>query len=76
MDFHAFISITIAITSISISIALIVITFPLNYWLKTIDNSQYYGMWSGCRNSSGTESCYRWYENGQTVLNYKLSGKN
>jgi len=55
------------------SIVLIVITFSLVYWLNVISAGDNYGMWQGCL--KGGDVCGRWYENGQALLKYSMTGK-
>ncbi len=65
--------VALALVLLCISIVLIVITFSLVYWLHEISTGNNYGMWQGCL--KGGDICGRWYENGQRLLNYNMTGK-
>lgn len=64
--------IVVSLVLLCIAIVLIVVTFSLVYWLNVISTGDNYGMWQGCQ--KGGDKCGRWYENGQELLNYSMTG--
>ena len=65
--------VVLALVSLCLSIVLIVVTFSLVYWLNVIQTGDNYGMWQGCLR--GGDVCGTWYNIGQTLLNYTMTGK-
>ena len=64
--------IILAVTFLAISTTLIIISYAVPSWILVKSISDNYGVWYACKANLST--CYKWYDNGQTVLNYSMTG--
>lgn len=68
-----FIPLLVAFVLLWVTFALLIAAFIGHFWMKVKTNADKYGLWEAC--SGETSECYKWFENGQDIFEYKLSSK-
>ena len=61
-----------ALVLLTIASTLLIISYSVPTWLVAKSSSDNLGVWYACKGNFTT--CFKWYENGQEVFNFKMTG--